>query len=504
MAAAVASDAPVVAAPPAAARGPLPRSAVYNMLLRTPVTAVVPRRRVVTLSSRDSVATALRTLSGEKILSAPVLLDGDPTSVLALITVMDLVAHLLRHLDAHVAAGGGAPDGSVTADMLADYPMDKVTLAEVVAEFPALRESFTPHLDHHPASFLLDLFVAGQHRALLFAEERDEQGAVTGVRMSEVCSQSDIVRFIAERLDDPALRELAATRVSDLGWEPAAVITVASDQPVFKALQKMRATGMRSLAVLDPKSGALTGTFSTSDLRGLTPDKTNELLWPVGAFLSRHSATYGQPVTAFPHETFGALVRRFARERFHQLWVVRSGENELRVTGIVTLTDVLRMATRVAPPAEAVVALPVVLPVPGELSLTLVSASGLPSSSLFFGINPYAVVRWPHETRVEAPRSKVHMNTTAPTFDETFVCHIGAAAAAARGVVSVEIFSKSFRPSDALVARVQIPLPWVLNGFGTGDAAARECRDAFDLESAGGGTAGKLLVVLKYEPNAGV
>jgi len=229
------------------------------------------------------------------------------------------------------------------------------------------RRATQPVLEDATALSAAEMLASGIHRVLVTNTARDLTG---------ICSQSDIVRFLAtaaSRADpSPQLNGMLGTKLRDLGLpqlahlqfgqeesrKPPFVLTISEAAPVAEALDKLARTGAWALAVVDAETGQLKANFSVSDLRGAFRSTQGEqrayslFLESVLAYLKEHSPRALTPISnTEANRSLGEVLQTLADKRIHHIWVVSAPECDPlcaggnRPVGIVTLTDILRAVT---------------------------------------------------------------------------------------------------------------------------------------------------------------
>lgn len=207
------------------------------------------------------------------------------------------------------------------------------------------------------------------------------RAAVTGAdgAPTAVVSQTDVARFLSAH--EGQLGALGTRTVADAGWTSRGpVISVPPETAALAALALMRDRGISGVAVVDA-SGRLVGNFSVSDLRAVVPEHFGSLALPVAEFLAlehgfeywgidhsapdaaparsasafaraadRRRSTLGGDVgqtiaAAGPGDAVAAVLARMVARRVHRLYIV---DSEGKPLGLVTLTDVLRVAVDAA------------------------------------------------------------------------------------------------------------------------------------------------------------
>lgn len=214
------------------------------------------------------------------------------------------------------------------------------------------------------------------HRVALFdilPGEQTPDGPIPEWRITDIVSQSDVLRYLASQMDDLSKHDagLSAT-LADHGMVQGAneLATVTAATPALIALAKMQRERLSGLGIVNKPDGQLLANLSASDLRGLTPERFGALALSVGAFLlfmhprnAREAAavTYedalldslpapvkegkweealgGMPlICCTPATTLREIIDIFVRYGVHRVYIC---QGEVPV-GVVTPTDVLR------------------------------------------------------------------------------------------------------------------------------------------------------------------
>ena len=213
----------------------------------------------------------------------------------------------------------------------------------------------------------------------------DDGSRIADPSQFEICSQSDIVRFLFEKKTDPNLVEflglgLLCVGLLKRGLEQGEQGSVDQDNQAhitstpssaqaaptpalrpglsipnstmrvrgvlcveagkttsLEAFALMHADRVSALGVCDA-NGLLIGNLSASDLRGITPDTLNVLEQDVGVFIQRGGAknVVTCPLTA----TVGAAIELLVTKKVHHVYVC---DDKNRPVAMVTPNDVLRV-----------------------------------------------------------------------------------------------------------------------------------------------------------------
>jgi 5'-AMP-activated protein kinase regulatory gamma subunit len=129
------------------------------------------------------------------------------------------------------------------------------------------------------------------HRIAVFdilPGEETPDGPIPEWQITDVVSQTDILRLLAAKMDILAVKDQGmSASIAELGMIQGsdAVSTVTADTPVILILARMHKEKLSGIGIVGQPGGKLLGNLSASDLRGLTPEKFGALALPVGAFL---------------------------------------------------------------------------------------------------------------------------------------------------------------------------------------------------------------------------
>jgi len=191
------------------------------------------------------------------------------------------------------------------------------------------RNPLTPIFIDNTAAVLVELFATGLHRALVF-------DAASEVKAT--CSQSDVIRFLADRLGDitdAKQNEWLDKSVMEVGLGHSEVVTISEDAKAKDAIQLL--TRVSALAVVDSK-GRLVGNFSASDLHEIYKEGFHHVLSSVRDYLSVVKPQSLHPVMVKPSQTLRGLITKLAADRIHRVWMTDESE---RPCDVISLTDVM-------------------------------------------------------------------------------------------------------------------------------------------------------------------
>jgi len=261
----------------------------------------VPFRGLVVLNGDlggDSVETALRKLSGHKILSAPVLL---PSGGYAMVDMVGIAYALASNLETFLQPVSTVIPISERIDTL-DV---ETTLQELVQT----------------------LYSKRIHRIIISKDGKPYH----------VLSQMDVIRFVNKHRDLIPENTRKSLVKSFMSTPP---LTVNADDRVSDALKKIINDAYSGAAVVD-EEGRVQANFSVSDLRGIPTSRhyLGTLMdFSVKQFLVETKMFAKLPVELSEDSTFEQAINEIARHNVHRLHVVDSEERPL---GVVTSTDLI-------------------------------------------------------------------------------------------------------------------------------------------------------------------
>ncbi|KAF9135403.1 hypothetical protein BGW39_003200 [Mortierella sp. 14UC] len=134
------------------------------------------------------------------------------------------------------------------------------------------------------------------------------------------------LRYAEEYLDETTAKKLKRTPVS---------ITIQSQ--AWDALQKMSTSHATCVAVVD-SDGALVAEMSAEDLRGINPNRIEDLHRPVLVYLKTSQGSLKKPLSCRAKFSLGQLMSGVVLHHGHRSWLI---DEEDRPVGCITLSDIL-------------------------------------------------------------------------------------------------------------------------------------------------------------------
>jgi len=278
--------------------------------------------KVLFLDSTMSIKEAMQTLSGYKILAAPVVhrrMFHHGIEVIGVFDAMSALQFIIQTFEKD-------PDSSSLEDTV--Y---KSTLNDMK------KKGCMPGkwMFLYKTSSLLDLmqaFTSGIHRVPILDETCEE--------MVGIMTQSSVLRLLMRdetllgTLGGKTMEEAKAFRKREF------VVSVKPTQPVVDAFRLLLKFNLSAVAVVDD-NGVLVGSVSNEHARGLSVESISCLTSTVEKYLESHRYHPElQPVTVPKSETVYNTVLKVCEACAHRAWVV-DADNKLE--GLMTLTDLMRL-----------------------------------------------------------------------------------------------------------------------------------------------------------------
>jgi len=253
---------------------------------------------LVQLHQDDSLETALKRLSGHKILSAPIKLDHN------------------RY---------GTLDMAEIAAAIADHEDPKMILKEPAGKFCTETTQRVVEVTT-PLTVAIALLASQVHRLIITDSNADS--------LVGVLSQMDVIRFLTKRWDliPPMLQN---THLGDLMSKNP--VTVSSKDRVADAFKKMLKFRYAGVAVVNDK-GEFISNLSISDLREMAIENLQELHRSVEHYLKDTKKVIRQPITCHATDSYAHAIKLMSQSHIHRVYIVDVNNAPI---GVYSACDVL-------------------------------------------------------------------------------------------------------------------------------------------------------------------
>jgi len=292
------------------------------------VKEICKSQHIVSLSSTDSVATAMDTLAERGITGAPVW-DNGKREFIGFVDTLDLTMFVSYVYYENFQRHPHLYDPKELHRRFSLPVTDVINASK--------RDPFWTVDADESVGFLLNNFLkAGIHRVPVVST-----GHVIGI-----VSQSDVVRLIAK--NKHLLGELSNNTLLQLGLDKRSVVTVKNDALIIDAFNTILSNDITGLAVVDMTSGRFVNNLSASDLKGVTELNFFKLEAQIHQiFMSNYEKK--PPVFCYPNTTLSELISLVERTGVHRVYVL---DEHNRPIGVVTLTDIMRAFSRPSNPLD--------------------------------------------------------------------------------------------------------------------------------------------------------
>ncbi|KAF9083075.1 hypothetical protein BGX29_009440 [Mortierella sp. GBA35] len=181
---------------------------------------------------------------------------------------------------------------------------------------------------------------------------KEEEQLLHQPSAGRLVSQTDVIRYLLEHnhqlgpiLDTSADQfagyalkyaeeYLDKATASELKHVP---VSIGIQSQAWDALQKMSTSHATCVAIVD-SDGALVAEMSAADLRGINPNRIEDLHRPVLMYLKTCQGSLKKPLSCRAKFSLGQLMSGVVRTHAHRSWLV---DEEDRPFGVITLSDIL-------------------------------------------------------------------------------------------------------------------------------------------------------------------
>jgi len=304
---------------------------------------------LVTISSADTVSSALDKLAYFNISSCPVILAEEErqgftgmSSTLGFVDMLDLLAYLVKVATKKLEIV--KEDETKSSDALTSDDME--LLKKRSHEFKVRSVTNIIDLSHrNPFVVLhqdmtlkdaLDLFLKGIHRIAVV----DDQNSVIGI-----VSQWTIADYLAWNVAGVLELSRLLEPINTSPFKTSRVCSVHKNTPAIEAFMFMHQKNLSAIAVVDDNE-RLFANLSASDLEGLRQKNFDVLLMPVDQFLAEVAQQRGRAPNYLAVVSELAMMLEviflIKEEGVHRVYII---DNDRKPLGVISLTDVMRALT---------------------------------------------------------------------------------------------------------------------------------------------------------------
>jgi CBS domain-containing protein len=292
---------------------------------------LVGGRMLYTLKGANTIEDAVKLLSDNKILSAPVLDEAGKC-----IGVVDML-DILSYVDS-VAPADDRPDFTRKQHeeerSLAGLHMRGGNVKQVM-DFSGKNPLFSASFENASLLDIAKLCCGGAKRVVLLDSAGNMRGYIT---------QADIIRYIWQNMEKDEFKDLKIRTMTQLGYVTRPLEMISENDPVKDAIRQLHKLGGGALPIVDGTTGKLVGNFSPSDLKGLFIENQPRFTQSVFGFIKRYSPRAADVLKTVTAETsYQEALQGFVLTKVHHKWIVNSSNHPI---GVISLRDMIDFCFR--------------------------------------------------------------------------------------------------------------------------------------------------------------
>jgi len=283
------------------------------------------KKKVITLSTEDTVSHALQTLAKEGILSAPIVSSNG--IVIGVASVLHFLSYFVRHFSSEELRHQSFSELEAKRSHL---------LHNKITEVPDLQALDTAHVikEYQVILDAVKLMIDNKDPARRVLVVDDNERLVTIITQSRML---EIIAGVLDSLPDPAHRTLR-----EVNLHKKDVACVKKDQPAADAFSLMREKKVSAVAVVDDDQ-RLVGAISASDFKmmGYEIKYLNLLGMSANEYVEvlRGSVDQEDLCVCQPEATISHTIKLMLKRGTHRVFVV---DQQCRVKSVVSISDVMR------------------------------------------------------------------------------------------------------------------------------------------------------------------
>jgi len=277
---------------------------------------------IVSVPADASVSTALEEMRFKGLTALPVRHASQAGEYLGIVNLVDVATFV---------AFGLFPHGQDPATVKMDDALPKLVQTPVADLIGVTDEGkrVWSFKDTDPLGSVLDPLSKGVHRALVVSDSS----------ATKVVSQTDVLNLFEKHRDMTDAAALGK-KLNESGMlrpaQEGKVVTVPSTETTLTGYRRMTQSQLSALAVVND-AGAVVGTLSASDLRGVLADQIPaKVQLALSEFLPKT-----HPVTATPTTQVGEVMTQMLTAKVHHVWIVDSAQKPLYCVSISDLIEYL-------------------------------------------------------------------------------------------------------------------------------------------------------------------
>jgi len=292
----------------------------WNLLENYKVQDVVdPNKILVKVEFGAEVKELMQQLKSAQVLAA-VIYDPLTPGLHGFVDVLDILLYILE-------VGSWSPHPKT--ETLQNLKWEGQCLSRQTAGKLINYSRVDPFVSVTGTTTLLDvvrIFAEGVHRVVIM-----DSGRITNI-----ISQFDMVQFLATR--GVWIGSAIEKSLGEVGLEAQGVLSVLDSVEVVDVLRFIYENKISGVPIVD-KKGMIVGSFSATDLLGITEDNFAFLTMPVKEYLKNLYGFPKPPVCCREFSSVEDLLLKIVVHKVHRIFIV---DDHMRPTGVLSLTNIMK------------------------------------------------------------------------------------------------------------------------------------------------------------------
>jgi len=294
------------------------------------ISTFLQNKPLITISTDETVESALSKLYENKITGAPIL--DNQKEMKGFVDYIDLVHFLVQTCTkALTDVVQGESRSLKTDDMAMMRKRSKEFRISNILDVVDLskRNAFFPLYEDQDVREAIRIFSTGIHRILVRSRQNDQ--------VAGIVSQVDVIGALSQ---DKSLKKFQSS-IGELLNKTTKIMTVPASNISIDSFILMHQNFLSSIAVTDERGEHLIGNLSAADLRGAVQDFTM-LLHSTIDYLKWTYKSEGkniQVIYATPKTSLHDAVMLMQKHKIHRIYVA---ENDLKPIAVVSFTDIAK------------------------------------------------------------------------------------------------------------------------------------------------------------------
>lgn len=246
-----------------------------------------------------------------------------PSKILGVVNVWDIMGFVASVLT-NAPAGATDIELGVRASEKFDTPIVDLLGISVESEMQWVYSA------DKPLKLAVEAMCKGVHRVIVTE--------VNSPHRARLLSQTDIARYMSKHIAD--LGDFVDSSIAQLEiGDRKHIVSITTNDSALAGFQRLMATEVSALAVVDPETGALVDTLSASDARGVEPLNFLSMRLPVREFLAATAPHHlAHDITTPSTSPLRNVIVKLGAGRVHRVWVV---DERKRPQSVISLTDLM-------------------------------------------------------------------------------------------------------------------------------------------------------------------